>query len=269
MEKISASSPIGGSGRQYHLGTGPRDIAPFCLLVGDPERATLIAQTFFAHPRLVGDHRGLKSYTGVYGGIPISVVTTGMGAPSLCVVIPEAYDSGARTFIRVGTCGALIREAKLGDAIIVDRALRFESTSLNYAPADFPAVADPRVVRALVAAADNLRPNGYFVGTEATTDCFREGQGRPNTEGILTHHALQVHEEVLAAGAACYAMEASALFVWCATHWGGVPCGVVNAVIGNRITNAWGVQGEKEAALIALDAAYALAHEIVPWEGYT
>jgi uridine phosphorylase len=255
---LNADAPITADNRQYHLHTGAGDLASLCLLVGDPARATLIAVDFLEESRLVGDHRGFKSYTGTYRNGPVSVVTTGIGSPSLCTVIPEAYDSGARLFIRVGTCGSLIPESRLGDVIIVNRALRFEGTSLNYAPADFPAVADPRIVAALVLSAAKLRPGRYFVGTEATTDCFREGQGRPNTEGVLTDRAAANYKKAVSEGAACYSMEASALFVWCATHYGGVPCGAINAVIGNRITNIWGVEGEREAIAIALDASCSL-----------
>ncbi|MGB7957685.1 MAG: nucleoside phosphorylase [Minisyncoccia bacterium] len=258
--ELKASAPTTIDNRQYHLHTAPGSIAPLCLLVGDPDRATLIAKELLRHSRLVGDHRGFKSYTGMYRGKPVSVVTTGIGSPSLCTVVPEAYDSGARLFVRVGTCGSLIPESQLGDMIIVDRALRFESTSRNYAHAAFPAVADPRIVAALTDAAKRFCPARYFVGTEATTDCFREGQGRPNTEGVLTARAWANHNNAIIGGAVCYSMEASALFVWCATHFGGIPCGAINAVIGNRITNTWGVKGERKAAVIALEAAWSLRH---------
>jgi uridine phosphorylase len=255
---LKASAPLTLDDRQYHLHTKKGDIAPFCLLVGDPDRATLIASELLDRPKLVGDHRGLRSYTGAYGSIPVSVVTHGIGSPSLGTVLPEAYDSGARMFVRVGTCGALMEEAQLGDMIIVDHALRLEGASLSWAPPDFSADADPRVVAALVNAAKTLYPKRYFVGTEATTDCFREGQGRPNTEGVLTKRAEQIHEQVLARGAICYSMEASALFVWCATHWGGIPCGALNAVIGNRPRDVWGLLGEAETATVALEAICSL-----------
>jgi uridine phosphorylase len=185
-----------------------------------------------------------------------------MGAPSLCIVLPEAYLSGARTFIRVGSCGSLIKKSKPGDVIIVENALRLESTSSTYAPDDAPANADTFIVNALIAAAREHYPERWFVGIEATTDCFREGQGRPNAEGILTEYARKIHEYVLRSGAACYSMEASALFVWCATHFGGIPCGVINAVFANRITNEFAVAGEKEAARIALEAIRILCKQI-------
>lgn len=251
---LNADAPITADNRQYHLHTQQGDLSPLCLLVGDPARATLVAEEFLEHSRLVGDHRGFKSYTGRYQDKLVSVVTTGIGSPSLCTVVPEAYDSGARLFIRVGTCGSLIPASQLGDVIIVNRALRFEGASLNYAPAEFPAAADPRIVAALTLSATRLHPGRYFVGTEATTDCFREGQGRPNTEGILTDRAAANYRKAVGEGAACFSMEASALFVWCATHFNGIPCGAINAVIGNRITNVWGVEGEREVIAIALEA---------------
>ena len=259
---LKASAPTTEDKRQYHLHTEKGDIAPFCLLVGDPDRATLIAKKFFSSAELVGDHRGLKSYTGRFRELPVSVVTTGMGSPSLCIVVPEAYDCGARLFIRVGTCGSLIERSNLGDMIIVKNALRLEGTSFNYAPREFPSVAHPLVTAELIAAAEKLYPTRYFTGMEATTDCFREGQGRPNTEDVFTDRARRVNEYVLGKGAVCYSMEASALFVWCATHFGGVPCGAINAVIGNRIIDIWGVKGEEEASLVALEALCGLKDKI-------
>jgi len=257
-----ADSPKTDDNRQYHLHTRPGDIAPLCLLVGDPDRATLIAERFFENPTFFAEHRGLRSYTGTYQGIPISVVTTGMGSPSLCIVVPEAYESGARCFIRVGTCGALIERAELGDVIIVNGALRLEGTSSNFAPHDFPARPDDRILRALETSAEEISPEHYFVGVEATTDDFREGQGRPNTEGIITERAREIHEYVMEQKAACYSMEAAALFVWCSTHYGGVPAGVINAVIANRITGSWQVRGEELAAKIALEAMVKVNREI-------
>lgn len=112
--KTRADRPTTG-GREYHLHTRPRDLAPLCLEVGAPERARMIAEQYFERPILMGDHRGLKSYTGTYEGERISVVTTGMGAPSTGIVLPEAYRCGGRIFIRVGSCFTLLKEPKPGD----------------------------------------------------------------------------------------------------------------------------------------------------------
>ncbi len=118
VSKSSASRPSHGE-QEYHLRTCPGEIARYCLSVGDPGRAKMIAEQLFENgkimpPQYFGDHRGLRSYTGfsaISGGelgvMPISVVTTGMGGPSAGIVTPEAVRCGARVIIRVGSCGGL------------------------------------------------------------------------------------------------------------------------------------------------------------------
>lgn len=251
------------AGREYHLHTRPGDLAPLCLEVGAPERAQMIAERLL-QGTLVGDHRGLRSYTGTYEGERVSVVTTGMGAPCTGIVTPEAYRSGGRIFIRVGSCSTLLQEPKPGDVIVVTGAVRYEGASRAWAPVEYPAFAHYRVVAALAKAAHDLADGHYHLGVEATTDCFNEGQSRPNVDGEIPEEMRRRHEELIRLGVACYSMEASALFVWCSTHvkhLGGLPSGAINAVYGNRRTNAWGVCGEERAAEIALHALVALADD--------
>lgn len=263
--RVRADRPSAGGDRMYHLHTRAGDLAPCCLLVGAPERARMIAEKYFEKPMLVGDHRGLKSYTGHYQGhdrgTDISVVTTGMGAPSTGIVLPEAYESGARIFIRVGSCSTLLQEPAPGDVIIVTAAVRLEGASRNWAPIEYPAFAHHRMISALEEAAHDHAKGHYFLGVEATTDCFNEGQARPNLDGKIPAHLQAQHDELIRLGVACYSMEAAALFIWCATHGGGLPAGAINAVYGNRRTNAFKVAGEERAAKIALDALVVLAED--------
>ncbi|MFA6027792.1 MAG: nucleoside phosphorylase [Patescibacteria group bacterium] len=243
--------------KQYHLETSEGDLAEHCLLVGSPERATMIAETYFEDVHKVGHHRGLLSYTGLYEGMPISVVTTGMGGPSVGIVLPEAVRSGARRFIRVGSCSALWANPKPGDVAIVTAAVRLDGASLNWAPIQYPAVADYRIVTALEKAAEDLNKR-HFVGIEATTDDFNEGQARPDDMGYIPERLRQTHDELVQRGVLCYSMESAAIFVWCATH-GGMRCGTINAIYGNRVTNEFAVCGEEAASEIALRAMKALA----------
>jgi uridine phosphorylase len=258
MTKKEASRPKTPDNREYHLQTRPGDIAERCILVGDPARATFIAKKFFRHWERVGDHRGLLSYTGEYYGMRMSVVTTGMGAPSTGIVLPEACRSGARAFIRVGSCSTLLKKPRPGDAIIVTAAVRMEGASRNWAPIEYPAFATAELIVLMKQAADDVCRGKWHAGVEATTDCFNEGQSRMNVDAKLSSKSMERHDELIRLGVACYSMEASALFVWCATHCGGIPAGAVNAVYGNRITNAWmshtqKIAGEEFAARIALD----------------
>ncbi len=256
MKKLRADRPSAKGGKQYHLETGAGDLAARCLLVGSPERAAMIAGDFFDRPRLVGDHRGLRSFTGSCRGTPLSVVTTGMGGPSIGIVLPEAVRSGARILIRVGTCAALQPDVALGDACICTGAVRLDGASDNWAPEGYPAVADWRAVSALVKAAADLGL-GHRAGIGVTTSCFNEGQARPDDSGYVPPRLLARHEELVRRGALFYSMEEAALFVWCSTH-GGLICGAVDAVIANRATNEFRVTGEKEAARIACEALISL-----------
>jgi uridine phosphorylase len=256
----AADNPHTDDGLNYHTRTGPGDLAPLCLVVGAPGRARMIADRYFQQPRLYGnEYRGLLSFTGLYHGLPVSVTTSGMGGASIGIVLPEAVRSGARVFVRVGSCGSLLAQSRIGDLIIVQAAMRQDGVSETWAPLGYPAAADWRVVDALHQAALRTAPNSFAVGVECTTGDFYTGQGRPNLFHQVPPHLAARHAEVLRLGAACYSMEAADLFVWCATEGGGLPCGAVNAVFANRITNEWGTAGEEAAAETALEAFRLLA----------
>ena len=142
---------------------------------------------------------------------------------------------------------------------MVSAAIRFEGVALNWAPLEYPAVADWRVVAALHSAAAIEVPGKFHVGVECTTSDFYGGQGRPNLFDTVPAHLQARHDEVVRLGAACYSMEAADLVVWCATEGGGLPCGAVNAVFANRLTNEWEPAGEEAAARTALEAMRSLA----------
>jgi len=72
---------------QLHIQANTGEVAPFVLLPGDPNRATFIAETFFDNPVRYNDYRQLLGYTGSYRGLPVSVQATGMGCPSLAIVV--------------------------------------------------------------------------------------------------------------------------------------------------------------------------------------
>src|SRR5512140_3774731 len=219
-----ADKPTASGGVHYHTHTGPGDLAALCLIVGAPGRADMIAERYLkGSRRFSNDSRGLVSHTGKYGDCDISVTTSGMGGPSMGIVLPEAVRSGARIFIRVGSCGSLIRESKVGDVIIPTAAIRFDRTAEDWAPPEYPAVADWRVVSALHRAAEAKALGKFHTGVECTTGDFYTGQGRPNLFGG-DHARMQArHEVVLRLGAAGDSMEAADLFVWCAPEGGGLP----------------------------------------------
>lgn len=248
---IRADKPKADDGREYHLYTRPGDIAGRCLVVGSPERATMISK-MFEHGTRVADHRGLRSYTGVYGGVLVSVVTSGMGGPSIGIVLPEAVRCGARVLIRVGSCATLWREVEPRSAAICTGAVRFDGASDNWAPIEYPALMDYRVTAQLVASARALDAP-YAVGIGTTTCCFNEGQARPDINDYIPQWQWERFRELVARGVLFYSMEEATLGVWCSAH-GGYPCGSIDTVYANRLTNAWDPTGDEHTAEIALDA---------------
>jgi uridine phosphorylase len=104
-------------GASIHL----RPAAPLAervLLPGDPHRALLVAQSLLEAPRMFNHARGLWGYTGLaVDGSALTVQSTGMGGPSAAIVVEELIDLGARTLIRIGTCGALDERLELGELV--------------------------------------------------------------------------------------------------------------------------------------------------------
>jgi purine-nucleoside phosphorylase len=99
-----------------HLRAAEGDYASAVLCPGDPRRATYIANTFFDPGfRCVNEERGMLGYTGTFQGRPISVQSTGMGAPSAGIVFEELIMLGARRLVRVGTCGGLQPHLRMAD----------------------------------------------------------------------------------------------------------------------------------------------------------
>ena len=160
---------------QIHLRAEPGDYAPLVLLPGDPNRAKVVAGMFdggFDNARLVNDHRLMLGYTGTFKGVPVSVQTSGMGTPSMSIVVEELLRLGARRLIRIGTCGGIGRGLRTGDVVIATAAVPVDGSTRTYLHGDpFAPAADFELTRALVdtAQAKNIKTQ---VGTVASVDVF-------------------------------------------------------------------------------------------------
>ena len=130
-----------GSGKQYHTGLAKGDVGRYVILPGDPKRCAKIA-AHFDNPVLVSDVREYVTYTGTLDGVKVSVTSTGIGGPSAAIAIDELSKCGADTFLRVGTCGGMQDEVMGGDIVIASGAIRMEGTSREFAPIEYPAVAN-------------------------------------------------------------------------------------------------------------------------------
>ena len=143
-------------------------LAPRALLPGDPGRALQLAQLLTSAPKMFNHNRGLWGYTGVAAdGELLTIQSTGMGGPSAAIVLEELCDLGLAQAIRVGTCGALVDDLRLGDLVVAGAALACDGTSRALG-ADGPVRADAGLVAALLAAAGD----GARSATVATSDLF-------------------------------------------------------------------------------------------------
>ena len=143
-------------GKQYHTQVGAGDVGRYVILPGDPKRCEKIAE-YFDNPQFIADSREYVTYTGTLDGVKVSVTSTGIGGPSASIAMEELYRCGADTFIRIGTCGGMQPEVKSGDVVIATGAIRMEGTSKEYAPIEFPAVANLDVINALVMSAETKK----------------------------------------------------------------------------------------------------------------
>jgi purine-nucleoside phosphorylase len=154
-----------------HVRAAPGDVAPIVLLVGDPGRATRTA-ALLDGARCYDEFRGLLGYTGTYRGALVSVQTTGMGCPSAAIVCEEMAALGAKTLIRLGTCGAVQEGMRATDLVIATAACPLDGTTAHYLDGDpYAPAASFRVVRSLV---DTARAAGvrFHTGVIATEDAL-------------------------------------------------------------------------------------------------
>lgn len=165
-----------GSGRQYHTNVGKGDVGRYVIMPGDPKRCEKIA-AFLDEPKFIADNREYVTYTGKLEGVKVSVTSTGIGGPSAAIALQELVSCGADTFLRVGTCGGMQDDVIGGDIVIANGAIRMEGTSKEYAPIEYPAVADINVINAMMAAAKKLDLK-YHVGVVQSKDSFF-GQHEP------------------------------------------------------------------------------------------
>lgn len=141
-----------------HIEAQPGDFADVCLLPGDPLRARFVAETFLTEARQINGVRNMLAYTGTYHGVPVSVMGSGMGIPSLSIYARELItDFSVRTLIRVGSCGAVdsslgLREVVIGMGACTDSGVN----RMRFGGRDFAAIADYGLLREAVDTAARL-----------------------------------------------------------------------------------------------------------------
>ena len=151
-----------------YLKCKPGDIAPRVLLTGDPARVHRVAE-MLEDAGEVRNNREFATATGTYQGVPVSVVSGGIGAPSTAIAMHELAQLGARVIVRVGTMMGI--DAPLESVVIPTGAARFEGTSTHYLPTNYPAVPNLMLVQALIVASRQHKLSAQY-GLTATYDAF-------------------------------------------------------------------------------------------------
>ncbi len=172
-----------------HIGAEPGDIAETVLMPGDPLRAKWAAEKFLDEPKLINEVRGMLGFTGTWNGNPVTIHGSGMGMSSLAIYANEIVrDYGAKTLIRIGSCGSMQAEVKLRDIVIAMTASSMETPSggmfreLNFAPS-----ADWTLLRAAVQAAERTGAPTHVGGIYSSNAFYDE---RPDLSEQMTRHGI-------------------------------------------------------------------------------
>jgi len=237
-----ADAPRTGT-REYHIDLERGELSEYVLLVGDPGRVAKVA-AMWDSVELERTNREFASATGMYRGMRVSCMSTGIGTDNVEIVLAEIMEITDRaTFIRVGSSGALQPEIESGDLVISTGAVRLENTTDFYVHPGFPAIAHRDVVWALESV---CREQGvrYHVGLTATASGFYAPQGRAMRTLPVRYPDLA--EDLRRQGVANFEMESSALFVLASLA--GLRAGTVCATYAQRVTGLFLEGAAKEAA---------------------
>ena len=214
--------------KQFHIHCVEGDVGRYCILPGDPGRCKAIA-AHFDDAHFVAQNREYTIYTGTLLGEKVSVCSTGIGGPSASIAMEELHNIGADTFIRVGTCGGIDLDVRSGDVVVATGAIRFEHTSREYAPIEYPAVPDFGVTNALVDAARDVGVT-YHTGVVECKDSFY-GQHDPEQMPV-GDELLKKWDAWMKLGCKASEMESAALFIVASAR--GVRAGSDFLVMGNQ-----------------------------------
>ena len=226
--------------KQFHIKCVSGDVGRYVIMPGDPGRCEKIA-SYFDDPVHIGQNREFNIYTGTLLGEKVSVCSSGIGGPSASIAMEELHNVGADTFIRVGTCGGIDINVRSGDIVIATGAVRYEHTSREYAPIEYPAVPDYQVLSALVQAAKELGMR-HKVGVVQCKDSFY-GQHDPKRMPV-SYELLEKWEAWKRLGVKASEMESAAMFVVASAL--GCRCGSCFHTIWNQEREAAGLDQDMD-----------------------
>ena len=239
--------------KQFHIHCVAGDVGHYVILPGDPGRCAAIA-ALFDEAHHIAQNREFNIYTGTLLGERVSVCSTGIGGPSAVIAMEELHQIGADTFLRTGTCGGIDLDVRSGDIVVATGAIRYEHTSQEYAPLEYPAVPDLDLTLALRDAALAMGKTVH-TGVVHCKDSFY-GQHSPEKSPMAAE--LQEKWRIWKRlGVKASEMESAALFV--AADALGCRCGSCFHVIWNQERELAGLDQDMSedtsaAVRVAVDA---------------
>jgi len=228
----SAEIVATAEGKQYHIGLKPGDVAPNILMCGDPARAHRVAGYFEKAGKPITS-REYVTITGIYKGLPMTVMATGMGPDNTEIAFIELMQIVKNpTFIRAGSCSSLQKGISIGETVVSSGSVRLENTSTYFVVEGYPAVAHPEVVMAMSEAAA-AKGFAYHIGLTAAAPGFYGAQCR-NIPGFPPRFP-NLLDDLAKMNVSNIEMESSCLFTL--ASMAGVRAGTVCAVYGSRTAN--------------------------------
>jgi uridine phosphorylase len=270
----------------HHIQVGPEalegndGLGRYVLLPGSPGRARRIGGRLLDTVEMPNT-RGHNLITGRLErdgqSVDVAAVATGMGCPSVDIIVNELIGLGARRFLRVGTTGTLQKGLGAGDMVVASGAVRDEATSDAYTPREYPAVADPVMTEVICATARRLGiGDRTWCGIVHSKDSFF---GREFAQGPDAAGNAEYMRQLGATGVLATEMEAAHLFVLGSVFGGAtgnvnasrtravpIRCGALMAVIGD-LDGFFGADQAKEAEGAMIDLALESFGDLAALEG--
>lgn len=238
--------------KQPHICVDESQVAPHVIVCGEPNRASRIA-LLIDNATLVSENREYRLFSGQYKGKPITICSTGIGAPSMIIAIEELKLCGATHIVRVGSAGAMQTNIQLGDLIVAEGAVRDEGGSKAYVKTAYPAYASYTLLKELDAFLARQSTPCHF-GIVRSHDSFYTDDEEQichywNKKGVL---GADMETSALLAVGRIRGLEVASILNNVVLYSQDVKEGIGLYVNGDQAIMA----GEKLAAIAALEALY-------------
>ena len=241
-----------------HINAQPGDFGKTVLMPGDPLRAKFIAETFLENPVLVNNVRGVQGHTGLYKGVKVSVMASGMGMPAIGIYSHELFNVfGVENIIRVGSAGAIQENIQLYDLVLAQGACTDSNwASQFHLPGTFAPIASFELLTQAVKAAQALGCL-YHVGNVNSSDVFY-GDHIGVPEGLDSVYGLKKM------GVMALEMEAAALYMNAARYGKRALC--ICTISDHILTGEETTAQQRQVAFtdmmkVALDVAVAMDNQ--------